>query len=267
MRKQDVNREGLDPKKHKFTRSIKTCTVCKQKINVEDVSYEMDSGPFDHIIDRIEEHIYGAPFVCDRCLERQEQEQKKRRKNELLTKKWVSTVPENYRATNEDHVEFKKREHHLDDSEEWLKSCLASEQEKLFLGFIGPSGTCKTRMISRLVRILILQGKNVVWLNSGSFIKAIRNKYLDDSIDNLELIRLATECHWLVFDDIGGIKSTDGCLDALYDLLESRSSNRKFTMWTSNERPEDMLQGAREIERNRIISRLAGNSKQIFFKK
>ena len=66
----------------------------------------------------------------------------------------------------------------------------------------------------------------------------------------------------LVFDDIGSLKGTEAVSEALYALLEYRTTRELPILWSSNETISEMLPGKKitELARKRILSRLGGFS-------
>jgi DNA replication protein DnaC len=101
----------------------------------------------------------------------------------------------------------------------------------------------------------------VLWLNSSRFQWACQHQFDDASKAEANTwLRRYRAASWLVFDDIGSLKSSEIVADELYSLLEHRTSLEMPMIWTSNETIEEMLPKLSEKPRARILSRLDGFS-------
>jgi DNA replication protein DnaC len=173
-------------------------------------------------------------------------------------------VPAVYRATDIEHPDYKRQmaTHNL--CMRWVKGeDIGEDGRKLFLGMVGESGLCKTRIVSQMVRLMIWRGCSVYWINSSQFQWACQHLHDDAERGKAAAtIKSVHNCQNLVMDDIGSLKATEIVSDNLYSVLEHRTSYEKPMIWTSNETLEEMLPGSKisEKAKKRNISRLAGYS-------
>lgn len=200
--------------------------------------------------------------TCDPCsaiLERKEAQAERKAKAEAA---WESTVEAEYRNTSTDHPDFPRSI--FKQCLHWMRGEKVNGLDALpFLGLIGESGRCKTRVISQVVKHIIWRGEFVTWVNSAKFQWCCQNQFNDHSSKEASsLLKSYRTTRNLVFDDIGSLKATETVSDNLYSLLEYRTANRLPMMWTSNELLEEMLLGKilTEKQRARSMSRLGGFS-------
>ena len=201
--------------------------------------------------------------ICDSCATKAEIEQERFKREAKAKSLWESSVPEEYRKTNEKHPDYQKHYavHRL--SMSWLRGDhIGQDERRLFLGLIGESGRCKTRIISQVVKRIIWEGGTILWLNSSRFQWACQNQFNDNAKEAGMWLKRYQDADYLIFDDIGSLKSTEAVSDNLYALLEHRTAHRLPMLWTSNETIGEMLVGKQLTEkaRKRNISRLAGYS-------
>lgn len=225
------------------------CTRCKETYTHEPLMFD-DTDMLSHVT------------TCEPCQDKSQAETEQRHKESEARKKWVETVPEEYRLTTTDHPDYPKPLHEA--CMRWMKGESVYGQDKcIFLGLVGESGRCKTRVISQLVKRIIWTGGNVTWLNSARFQWCCQNQFNGDYAQEAgQSLKLYRKASYLVFDDIGSLKSTETVSDNLYELLEHRTASRLPMLWTSNETLAEILTGKAlsEKARKRNISRLAGFS-------
>ena len=227
----------------------RTCTQC--------------SRPYDHVPVMIDDFDMIAHFTtCDPCsalLERKEAQAERKAKAESA---WESTVEAEYRNTSTDHPDFPRPI--FKQCLNWMRGEKVNGIDPLpFLGLIGKSGLCKTRVISQVVKHIIWRGEFVTWVNSAKFQWCCQNQFNDHSSkESTSFLKTYRTTRNLVFDDIGSLKATETVSDNLYALLEYRTANRLPMMWTSNESLDEMLVGKilTEKQRARSMSRLGGFS-------
>lgn len=225
-------------------KETRLCEICEE-------SFEIDASP-----------IFANCTKCDACEEQASEREQRKKREERALNAWESTVPKVYRETRQDHSDYPGWAHAA--CRKWLDGeALGGNERCLFLGLIGESGRCKTRVISQLVKLLIWRGEHVHWVNSSRWQWDVQHLHDDsEKIEAAKRIKIAMEAPWLVFDDLGSLKSTETVCEHLYALLEARTANGLPVLWTSNETVGEMLAGKALTEkaRKRNLSRLAGFS-------
>lgn len=229
----------------------RVCTDCGQTYLHEPMIFG-EKDMLDHVT------------ICDSCTTKAERQEERSKREAKAKSSWEDSVPAEYRKTDVEHPGYKKHMavHRL--SMSWLKGDhIGQDERRLFLGLIGESGQCKTRVISQVVKRIIWEGGSVLWLNSSRFQWACQNQFNDEnSKEASKWLRRYQDASCLIFDDIGSLKSTEAVSDNLYALLEHRTAFGLPMLWTSNETIDEMLagKGLTEKARKRNISRLAGFS-------
>lgn len=208
--------------------------------------------------------MMASVTMCNACAEAAENKATASTREEKAKARWKACVPKQYRDTDVHHPSYQAMMLTHKAAMMWLRgSDLEQGERRLFLGLVGESGHCKTRIISQLVKRMIWEGDNILWMNSSNFQWACQNQFNDlnarEASAWLHRYQIAPV---LVFDDIGNLRSTEVVSDALYRLLEHRTSNCLPMLWTSNETISEMLAGKNLTEkaRKRNLSRLAGYS-------
>ena len=230
----------------------------------EDRKCEMCGETYEH-----EQLMIGGAEVCvyDRCdpcedVYRAQVEQKARIAK--AESQWIASVPAIYRATDINHPAYKERMATHKVCMQWVNGeSIGKEGRKLFLGMVGDSGLCKTRIVSQMVKLMIWRGNSVFWINSSQFQWSCQHLHDDAERGKAaRAIKSARECPVLVLDDIGSLKATEVVSDNLYSILEHRTSRELPMIWTSNETLDEMLPGSKisEKAKRRNVSRLAGYS-------
>lgn len=230
---------------------IRTCETCKKEYEHEPLL------------------VFGRDFAsnvtnCPPCSEAQEEAEKRSALAKIAGEKWRKSVPKNYRNTDLEHANFKKVYAHYNSALQWfIGSDLGQGERKPFLGLVGDSGKCKTRIISQVAKKFIQRGENIRWVNSADWqwdVQHLHDNY--ERIAATERIKSACRASVLVFDDIGSLKATEAVCERFYALLETRSNLSLTTLWTSNETVAEMLVGKNITPkaRTRCTSRLAGYS-------
>lgn len=131
---------------------------------------------------------------------------------------------------------------------------------KPWLGLIGPTGRCKSRIAHEILVDAVFAaaevknpgrltpaavanfGHKITWsfasIAATKYADMVRRPIDDDAIavkDNAE------SCRWLVMDDMGKCTHTEAVSKALFGLFDHRSAYILPTIWTANSRPESFL--------------------------
>jgi DNA replication protein DnaC len=211
----------------------------------------------------------GKPIAtsdrCDPCEEDHRAEYERNHRIKKAESEWNDAVPAIYRATDTKHPDYQAKIKYHKLAMQWAHGGVINEVEgkRLFLGLIGESGICKTRIVSQVIKVPIWRGQGVYWINSSQFQWACQ--HLHDDQERGKAAKVLKSCRGtsvLVLDDIGSLKATEVVSDNLYAILEHRTSCEKPMIWTSNETLDEMLPGNKisEKAKKRNISRLAGYS-------
>lgn len=207
----------------------------------------------------------GLADICDQCGDMESAKQAASTRERVAREAWEACAPKEYRDTTTSHPDYRVRIEKHRNAQEWLRGkWIDGQPRRLFLGITGPSGLCKTRIAALMVKRLIWDGMRVLWLNSSRFQWACQHQF-DDAVkgEANTWLRRYRAASWLIFDDIGSLKSSEIVADELYSLLEHRTSLQMPMIWTSNEEIEEMLPKLTEKPRARILSRLDGFSNQV----
>ncbi len=209
-----------------------------------------------------DEDIMQHVTICDVCTAYREAEREKSKGDQIKKSTWEDTVPLELRLTDINHKDYYKVMPIHNELQRWIKHrSIDDKKNRPNFGIIGTHGSCKSRVIARAVRQLIIDGERVVWSDSTKFQWCIRKQYTTEyKSEALRHLKAVRHAPWLVMDDIGALKSSEAISDGLYSLLKYRTENRLRMLWTSNEKVEEMLVGIENNERMRSLSRLAGYS-------
>ena len=202
--------------------------------------------------------------ICDACSDKARRNYEKLEWRRISSLRWEEAIPEEYRKTKTGHISYQKVIHAHNSAMRWFRDA-SNGARRPFLGLIGASGGCKSRIASQVAKQGIWEGGFYQWCESYKFQWACQNQFGEDGKEASALLRTWRETANLIFDDLGSLKSTQVVSDTLYAILEHRSANRLPMIWTSNEQPDEMLSKGNldENERARNISRLKGYSEII----
>ena len=95
----------------------------------------------------------------------------------------------------------------------------------------GPFGPGKTHFASALARKLVDDGVSVYFINSKHLISEIQGTYSGRPTDAMDR---CFDCKVLVLDDLGKEQPTPYSISMLYEIIDTRYSNRKPIVATSN---------------------------------
>ena len=129
------------------------------------------------------------------------------------------------------------------------------EPERGFLLYGNP-GTGKTLLGCIMLNELMLNHfKPARFLNLSKYLQQLRDTYSEDS-DNYgqtwRIIEALGKIPYLVIDDFGVQRGTEWAKEVLYDLVDTRYAEKRFTVITTNQ-PLSELQ---QLSQGRIYSRL-----------
>ncbi|MDA7515252.1 hypothetical protein N8496_02780 [Akkermansiaceae bacterium] len=185
----------------------------------------------------------------------QEKEDAAKAAEEAAKAAWIKAVPPLYRDTDTAHPDYPQAVHRK--AIEWQKTRETGEGNgRLFLGLIGDSGRCKTRVISQVTKRIIWNGHCCQWVNATEFQRLVQSQWSNEKKSSNRIfessttvgeqarasLRILRTCDTLTLDDLGKGRITDTVAGALYDLLEERTAQGRTTLWTSNASLDNLLQ-------------------------
>jgi DNA replication protein DnaC len=136
---------------------------------------------------------------------------------------------------------------------------LAAAEEEPRRGFLfhGPPGTGKTLLGCIILNELVLR-----WCKPGRFLnlsrkyfERLRDTYSQDSASygqTWQIIEELCNVPFLLLDDFGTQRGTDWEMEMLYNLVDARYAEQRFTLVTTNQ----PLETVKEMSQGRIYSRL-----------
>lgn len=140
-----------------------------------------------------------------------------------------------------------------------LVSWVVGSDEEPQRGFLfhGTPGTGKTLLGSIILNELILhRARAGRFLNlSRKYFQKLRDTYSQDSEHygrTWQIVDELCKIPYLVLDDFGVQRGTDWETEMLYDLVDARYGEQRFTMVTTNQTLDEI----RELSGGRIFSRL-----------
>lgn len=214
----------------------------------------------------------GYPRDCPDCeAERERLELEKRR--EEIVQRLIAATPPRYQATDANHPSFNRKL--WDAVKVWRPT-----DERPWLGLIGPAGKCKTRIAHMIVRDIVIEDFDQsehasTWRRMMSFAcaesyriaKCVVSQYDDDyEVNEPAKAFLASlrKAQILILDDFGKAKNTEAYAAEIFAILDIRHAHNLPTIWTANNRPEEIVSGmpkdlggplaGRLIECSRIIT-------------
>ena len=201
---------------------------------------------------------------CDECeaiaTEKAEQE-KLAAELKTVTDSWEAIAPVLYRTS--DIKRFPKK----------LQQIVADFDpfSQRGFGFSGRAGSCKTRASFQMLKVAHFRGHSCATINGVDFAKLSIDQFNDTPISGgsclggnrqtigtqakRQLRRLA-DCDWSLLDDMDKCKFTPRAEEALYDILESRTSNARPTIWTCNANSNQLAAMFTEERSGAILRRL-----------
>lgn len=201
---------------------------------------------------------------CDECeaiaTEKAEKE-KLAAELKIITDSWEAIAPVLYRTS--DIKRFPKK----------LQQIVADFDpvSQRGFGFSGRAGSCKTRASFQMLKVAHFRGHSCATINGVDFAKLSIDQFNDTPISGgsclggnrqtigtqakRQLRRLA-DCDWSLLDDMDKCKFTPRAEEALYDILESRTSNARPTIWTCNANSNQLAAMFTEERSGAILRRL-----------
>lgn len=103
------------------------------------------------------------------------------------------------------------------------------------LGFIGPSGKCKTRVMMRLChRLAHEHGKRIAYLTAAEFSHRVSRLAADKMADLDAFLEGLCKASVFFLDDFGKGRLTDRVESELYHVVETRTAQLRPILFTGN---------------------------------
>jgi len=192
--------------------------------------------PFDYEAFLLEGREIFPPTVCTPCQEAEERDRKAKEKEAAVQSRieaWEALCPLNYHGTDP----FRLPDSYRLAIQSWHYGPKG-------VGFVGDPGLGKTRAGFEILRRHHFAGRQVFAISS----KRLSDRALEKFDDTRHIksrarddLAKAQHCEILLLDDLGKGKFTERAEEELYDLLESRTSYRRPTIWTANSTGDELL--------------------------
>lgn len=147
-------------------------------------------------------------------------------KNSKMSKRNLSYRFENFEINNSN----KKVVNKLKDYSEKL----ANKIENKGLILVGNNGVGKTHLACSIANKLIANGIPIVYGTLINLLAELKNTYNNDSISEMEIIKLYEKVDLLIIDDLGKEKPSDWALEKLFTIINSRYENNLPVIITTN---------------------------------
>ena len=156
-----------------------------------------------------------------------------------VTDAWNALTPKIYRES--DTTRFPKQL-------QKLVAAFDTNRDRGF-GFSGRAGSCKTRAAYQMLKVAHFAGRSCAGIDGVRFGALSIDQFDDEPLrgylnldghkktigtEAKDKLRRLAEVDWLLLDDIDKGKFTPRAEEALFSLLEARTSNDKPTLWTCN---------------------------------
>ncbi len=191
---------------------------------------------------------------CEECCQQEETERKEQAaaaREAKWVKQWEDICPPLYLRTDASRLPKKG----MEAITEWEYN-----DDGMGLGFVGPPGKCKTRLVFELGRRIHMDHKEVKAVSATHFARLCSGQFMgsDDRKDACErAFGALAESDYLIFDDIGKQKFTERVEMEFFGMLEYRTSNLLTTFWTANAGSKELASMMSPDRSEAIIRRLS----------
>ena len=125
---------------------------------------------------------------------------------------------------------------------------------------MGGTGLGKTHLSLSIAKVVIEKGYSAVYGSVPDLIRKIKDSNFGQSEDEGDVLQTLMECDLLVLDDLGAEHETKYNISCLYDIINSRTNNRKPTIVSTN----FSIGEIKERYSDRITSRLLSMKCMVF---
>lgn len=192
-------------------------------------------------------HAMLRPDHCPTCqaeIERMEEAKKaesaKQERIAAIRAQVDRATPQRFLNTDVAHPSFNRKA--------WGKiSAWRPTEERPWLGIIGPSGLCKTRMAYMVAKEILIELEqrhaDFVFIGATDLRQTILNGYSSDDetkAESVELLDRAMKCDLLFIDDLGKGKFSPAVAEGFFRILNHRHDYNLCTIWTANSSPQQI---------------------------
>lgn len=137
------------------------------------------------------------------------------------------------------------------------------QRDSINLYIYGPVGTGKTYLLNSIAKVVMDDGKSVIYLPESDLVSNILEHRFAFS-ENKRLLRdkidMIYEADLLIIDDLGTNNTNEVAISAIFEVINKRLVNKLPVIISSNLEPDDL----KDFYDARIYSRIVGN---YFFKR
>ncbi len=174
-------------------------------------------------------------------------------KNSKMSKRNLSYKFDNFEINNSNKKAFNNLKNYSEK--------LVNNIEKKGLILVGNNGVGKTHLACSIANKFIENGIPVIYGTLINLLGELRNSYeIDNSISEMEIIKLYENVDLLIIDDLGKEKPSEWGLEKLFTIINSRYENKLPVIITTNYNQNSLVKRLsinEEIETAKsIISRL-----------
>lgn len=126
---------------------------------------------------------------------------------------------------------------------------------------MGYAGLGKTHLALSIANERILAGEEVIYCSSANIFRQIEREYISE-FKNDTLLSGLKSCELLILDDLGSEYMTQIVANAIYDLVNTRCSEHRSTIYTTNITDRGLFD-SRYGES--VTSRLLGSCRKLLF--
>lgn len=196
------------------------------------------------------------PHVCSDCSEVMREQARednakmaKSRKSKRLLREWKEICPSLYLESDPEQLPGQGKK-----CNDWL---MKWKYGPLGLWLRGDTGSGKTRLATMLLRRLHLEGWKVHFLTHCEFSEQSRKYSFEPPTERVRWFNHLTTVDVLLLDDLGKEKFTEKPESDLFNLVDSRSSNEKPMIVTSNLSGRELEEKMSKDRGEPLVRRLA----------
>jgi DNA replication protein DnaC len=205
---------------------------------------------------------------CETQLKADEERRQLEKKLAYIRERIAAQTPHRFVLTDTTHPQFA--------ANAWARiQTWQPTAEKPWLGMVGPTGTCKTRMAHLKAKEWLLWKTTANRIPTFKIVSSFEiseqamNQFNETGSDKgaaRAFLNLIRNCDLLVLDDLGKGRLTPVPAAELFALLDYRYKHDLVTIWTSNSQPEDIAANISEDMGAPFAGRLNDASKIFLMK-